>query len=300
MCVVIGCIVFYLAYLQWFAWFALICVLCLPIAALLMSLPAMLDLKLAANSPASVPVGEKQKFMVMVRNRFPAPVCTYRFRVTRATTGESWVMKKDTELPTDHCGKLVCKFEKARVYDYLGLFHIRITKAAPLTVAVFPRPVPMKQSIPDLERYLATAWRPKAGGGFSENHEMRLYRPGDNLNQVHWKLTAKTGKIIIREAMEPDRRRVLLEMELQGTPEELDRKLGRLLWLSGHLLETGIHHELRVLTGKGLWCCKVTNEQELHAGMDALLGQSVCRPGESLEPAQASWSCRIGGEADEP
>lgn len=293
-----GCIVFYLAYRQWFAWFALICVLCLPIVALLTSLPAMLKLKLTAKYPSFVPVGTQQTVHFTAECRLPTPPCRYRLRVIRAISAEEWVLKEGKPFPTEHCGKLLCKLEKARVYDYLGLFWLRIQKKTVKPLAVRPIPVPM-QYIPNLERFAASSWRPKPGGGFSENHEMRQYVPGDKMNQVHWKLTAKTGDIIVREPMEPEQNRVLIEMELRGTPDQQDQKFGQLLWLSDHLLQMGMKHELRVLTGEGIRCCRVECEADLEAALDLLLGQKMASAGSDLEAVAAAWCCRIGGGENE-
>lgn len=293
-----GCVVFYLAYRQWFAWFALICVLCLPIVALLTSLPAMLKLKLKAKYPPFISVGAQQAVRFVPACRFPIPPCRYRLRVTRTISGEDWLLKEGNLFPTEHCGKLLCKLEKAKVYDYLGLFWLRIQKKSAKPLVVRPVPVPM-QYVPNLEQFAASSWRPKPGGGFSEHHEMRQYVPGDKLNQVHWKLTAKTGEIIVREPMEPERNRVLIEMELRGTPDQLDQKFGQLLWLSDHLLQMGMKHELRVLTGDGIQSRSVESTEDLEAAVDDLLGQKMAAADRAMEAVAAAWCCRIGGGEDE-
>ncbi len=293
-----GCIVFYLAYRQWFAWFALIGVLCLPIVALLTSLPAMMKLRLTAKYPAVAPVGTQQTVHFATNCRLPAPPCRYRLRVTKKISAESWALKEGQAFPTEHCGKMLCKLERARVYDYLGLFWLRIRKNTVTSLTVRPIPVPI-QHVPELERFAASSWRPKPGGGFSENHEMRQYMPGDKMNQVHWKLTAKTGEVIVREAMEPERKRILVEMEMRGTPEQLDRKFGQLLWLSDHLLQMGLKHELRVLTGEGIQCHIVENEADMEAAVDTLLGQRPVLTDTALEPVSAAWYFRIGGAENE-
>lgn len=292
------CIVFYLAYRQWFAWFTLICVLCLPIVALLTSLPAMLKLRLKAKYPLSVTVGTKQTVQFVPECRFPTPPCRYLLRATRAVSTEEWKLKEGKQFPTEHCGKILCKLEKARVYDYMGLFWLRIQQKTVKPLVVRPVPVPM-QSVPSLERFAASSWRPKPGGGFSENHEMRQYVPGDKLNQVHWKLTAKTGEVIVREPMEPERNRVLIEMELRGNADQLDQKFGQMLWLSRHLLDMGLKHELRVLTGDGIQLCCVETEEDLEEALDHLLGQKVASAGKTMGAVAAAWCCRIGGGEDE-
>lgn len=293
-----GCMVFYWAYQEWASWFILLGILCLPVAALLMSLPAMINLRLTANCPAFVQMGVPQPLGYTVYSRLPVPPSTCRLRVRRTTTGESWVLKNGDMLPTQHCGQLICRLEKARVYDYLGLFWLKVQRKPAISVIVRPVPIAM-QAFPELERHTSAAWRPKPGGGFSENHELRLYRPGDNLNQIHWKLSAKTGKYIIREPMEQEKSRLLLEMELRGSPEELDRKYGRLLWLSNFLLQKGLRHELRVLTGKGIQHISIADTRDLEKAIDMLLCQNTAPEGAQMEPMAASWQYRIGGGEDE-
>ena len=161
-----GCFVFYLAYRQWFAWFALICVLCLPIVALLTSLPAMIKLKISSAYPVSVPVGTEQRVKFYADCRLPAPPYKCVLKVTNQLTGETRTIKKGIkkrknglEFPTENCGKLLCKPKTARVYDYLGLFWIRIRKKTITNLTVRPMPVPITH-VPDLERFVAVSWQP--------------------------------------------------------------------------------------------------------------------------------------------
>ena len=293
-----GLIIFYWAYQEWFSWLALIGVLCFPVAVLVMSLPAMLLLRLKAEAPASIPVGQQCAAECAVKCLLPPPPYSCRIQVKNAMTGQTVMLKEGQPLPTGHCGQLTCRLERARVYDYLGLFRLGIYKKTSAAVLVRPRPVPI-QNLPQLERYMASAWRPKAGGGFSENHELRLYRPGDSLNQIHWKLSAKTGNYIIREPQEPEKRDLLLNLELRGTPEELNRMLGRFLWLSEYLLERGLRHKVRALTGSGILCLPVAGKQELEDALQALLCAPMASADAVMEVTAASWQYRIGGGKDE-
>jgi len=286
-----GCIVFYWAYQQWFAWLTLVGILCLPVVALILSLPAMLSVKVSVGS-------EDAQLRLKSACPLPTPPVRGKIRVRRITTGQAWSLKPGSDLPTDHCGALVCAPEKPRVYDYLGLFSLRIHQMEENCVIIRPKPVEVRY-LPDLQRYLARSWRPKPGGGFAENHELRLYRPGDSLNQVHWKLSAKTGKYIIREAMVPENSRILLSMTLRGTPEELDRKFGRLLWLSRELLDKQLRHELCVLTGTGTVILPVTDETALEKAMDSLLSQPPAPKDAQWSDFRAAWQYRIGGGEDE-
>ena len=296
--VTVSAVILYFAYQQWLAWLALVGILCLPVAALLLSLPAMLGLRLSVSCLRWLTMGSRTPVDLEVKCPMPSPPVAGKIRIHRVTTGERFCIKPGSDLPTDHCGALICRLDKARVYDYLGLFFLRIRQGPPRTVTVYPEPLEVP-CLPELQRYLSSAWRPKPGGGFSENHELRLYRPGDSLNQIHWKLSAKTGSYIIREAMTPLNSKVLLTMILRGTPEELDRKFGRLLWLSRELLRQEQKHTVCVLTGKGLLNLPVTDEQTLEKTMSTLLSQPPAGGDGDIPHMAAAWQYRIGGGEDE-
>ena len=293
----IGGIVFYFAYREWFAWFTLMAILFFPVAALVLSLPAMSGLRLHAQGPRRVEIGEEVRLDFVSDSRLPAPPCRNTLLVTRNVTGESWTLKEGAALPTQHCGQLSCTPSSSRVYDYLGLFRLKIRQCTGTDVYVWPAKVPVTD-LPSLARFAGKAWKPKPGGGFAENHEIRLYRPGDKLNQVHWKLSAKTGKLMMREAMEPVRDAIRIEMTLRGTPEELDMKFGQLLWLSQYLLEKDIGHYLRVLTGNGVVLLPVMDGQEQEKALEILLAEPFAPEGETLPFTGAAWQYRIGGGPD--
>ena len=94
---------------------------------------------------------------------------------------------------------------------------------------------------------------------------------------------------------------MLLTLNHRGTGEEIDRKLGRLMWLGRHLTDQGIRFELRALTGEGILTFSIANEQDLQKTVDTLLCCRTAVEGDlrSREYA-ASWHCHIGGEPDEP
>lgn len=296
--VLAGLTVFNWAYQAWFSWLVLQGVLYLPVVSLVMSLPAMLLTKLWVAGPSYLPQETEQKAWISANGALPAPPYSGRIRVTRTTTGETWLLKAGNPLPTEHCGQLQCRAVRGRIYDYLGLFFLPVKQKGMTSVIVRPKEKKLER-FPQLERYISTAWRPKPGGGFAENHELRLYRPGDNLTQIHWKLSAKTGKYIVREALEPVSGRVLLEMELRGDAAALDQKFGKLLGISSYLLRLGLRHELRVLTGNGVQCLVVSGKEQQAAAVDMLLSMPPAAPETELETIAAAWQYRIGGGDDE-
>lgn len=290
-------VVFYIAYGQWLAWMTLVLVLLLPWLSLALSLPAIFRFHIIPVGDAWTELGGENELFLLGSCSLPMPPFRGELRLRRCFTGEVLRYQEPGGIPTDHCGGYVVTAERVRICDYLGLFAFPVRKKKSMTVLVRPRPVEV--SAPDgLQRYIARSWKPKPGG-YAENHELRLYRPGDSLNQVHWKLSAKTGKLILRQPMEPRRGRVVLTVNLRGTPEVLDRKLGRLLWLGRYILARSIHYEIRALTGNGVQTFPVCTEEDLQCAVDALLCSPLVKEGDlRLHSFAADWLYHVGGEED--
>ena len=291
-----GCVVFYLAYREWLAWLVLLFVAALPWVSLLLSLPAMGKIHVAVRCPEAVDMGEGFSPKLTMHCSLPVGGIRGRLVLKHRIYVTEQRIKNGTELTQFHCGQLDIQPDRVWVYDYLGLWRLRVRHIQGSRVLV--RPVSIAMAAPDVSRYRDSAWKPKPGGGFAENHELRLYRPGDNLRQIHWKLSAKTGKLILREPMEPLRGIAMVTLALRGAPEQIDRKLGNLLWVSGYLLEQGISHQIRALTGDGLAVFDVANGEDTQRAVDTLLA-SPCAPAEAeADYGVAAWHCHIGGDTD--
>ena len=292
-------LVFYVAYQEWFSWILLLVLLFFPLLSLILSLGAVWDLRLEPTAPARIPLSATDVIDVTVSVKHPQPPTKTRLRVFKPITGESWILKPGDKLPTAHCGGLTARLYKPRVFDYLGLFSFPVRRSPSQTFLVLPEPVSMDIP-PELTRYLARAWRPKPGGGYAENHEMRQYRPGDNLNQIHWKLSAKVGELMLREPMEPERGLMLLTMDLCGTPQALDTKFGQLLWLGNWLLSQDISFEVRALSGNGIEARAIRDASDLQKCIDTLLCAPFASEGSIRDrDFTAAWQHYIGGERNE-
>lgn len=295
----IGSLIFYGAYQEWFSWVLLQVIVYFPWLSLGLSLGAIFRFRMEPAAASKIPMGSTEVVQLKMPSKQPQPPHKSKIRITKPITGESWLLKPGDKLPTDHCGGLRAELHKPSVCDYLGLFRFKVRKTTGQTFLVMPEPVNMEVP-PDLTRYLAQRWHPKPGGGYAENHEIRQFHPGDNLNQIHWKLSAKVGDLMLREPMEPERGLMLLTMDLCGTASELDLKMGHLLWLSNWLLERGITFDVRVLTGNGIESWTIRDEWDIHKCIESLL----CTPFAPLgsirdQSCTAAWRHHIGGEQGE-
>ena len=233
--------------------FLLVFAVLLPVFSLLVSLPAMLRAAYEAELPARCFCGQTVQYRLTARHMAKLPVsrCRLRLTVSDAVGGE--VRQQRLELAgtlgfalridTRHAGVQTFQPGKGRVCDALGLFSLPLRLPDACSIAVEPEPQE-PPVLPNLSHFQYRSYHPKPGGGFSEIHDLREYRPGDSLHEIHWKLSAKTDKLIVREAEEPDLGLVVLSFDFSGTRTQLDSTLRQLLWLSGWLTEREVAHQI--------------------------------------------------------
>lgn len=245
-----GVLIFHTYYTGWFSWYLLMLTVTLPWFSLLCSLSPMLRLRIAADMPASCLMG--QSAHIRLENagarRLSPP---YRLQsvvydcmgmsVSRQKISLSGSKTAQLELATHHAGAYRCMLEKGSVYDYLGLFRFPLRLPELGELLVLPEDI-QPIDTPSLTQLTARRYRAKPAGGFSETHEMRAYHPGDSMRDIHWKLSAKTDSLIVREPIEPVRGQAVLSFDLAGTRDAVDRTLGLLQWMSGWLLSQELSH----------------------------------------------------------
>lgn len=294
----LGSVVFYGIYGQWFSWLLLMTVSALPWFSLLISLPGLLTAKCSLRCPDAVRMDMPLRTTLEVTGKFPVPLMKSRLQICNRLTGKSTFARPGQRLPTDHCGCLQIAYDTVLLGDYLGLWCRRLRKGETLGVYIEPKPVPC--ALPEqLQIRSVSLWKPKPGGGFAENHDLRLYRPGDDLRSIHWKMTAKTGKLIYREPIVPAQQGYLLTMTLCGEPSQLDRKLGQLLYASKTLLQRQLAHEVRCRTGEGTVSFSVNDDETLKNGLHKLLGSTPAMGETDLRGQNVLWQYHIGGDSDE-
>lgn len=292
-----GCTVLYLAYREWLAWFLLVTAITLPFFSLLTVLPAVLFYRPAVLLPTAVEQGSAVSLALSNTKWFYPPLLHSCIHVSNSFSGLSRQLTDGQLLPTEHCGMLRIEMMQLRIFDPLGLFALPLFRARNTTIPVRPAELPMANP-PHPNSSLSSAWVVKRNGS-AEEHELRNYRPGDELRMIHWKLSAKTGKTIVREGVEPRQDMAGICLELSGSADEIDRKLGRALWLSRHLLSQGTAHELRCLSGRGFERFSISSAEDAVSALDALLASPPAPPEARFENSSAGWFFFIGGDENE-
>ncbi len=162
------------------------------------------------------------------RSRFPVFIVGFTVFINNRLTGQtvkvhrvtSAMAKKSGEAYVDitgrFCGKLDITVSKVRLYDCFGIIGVRskCTSGGGLVIQpdTFYQHVVVTsnaESQNDSEVYS----QEKPGFDLTEPFQIREYVPGDSMRQIHWKLTGKFDRLIVKDPSLPVTRSVLIFWE---------------------------------------------------------------------------------------
>lgn len=244
---------FRILYRGWAIPYLLLVMITAPVLIFLISLPAMLkielhmsgrpylvkgsrgDMRFVFRSKMRVPVG-RISLSLLVENQYTKEHFRIQERFYSVSNGET----RGILIPTDACGKISFRIVKWECRDLLGFFAIRRKCPEVFCCTVLPSALKPEEE-PDIEAACTKNMRlkPKYGGGFSEEYDLRDYRPGDPGNSIHWKLSSKTDRLIVKEALTPENDRIFVVLDDAGKDQ---RGLEVLRWLSSELCRRETPH----------------------------------------------------------
>lgn len=147
---------------------------------------------------------------------------------------------------SEYCGRLRVWVPQLVLYDCFGIFGIRCRcdAVAHMTVQAetFEPTVvllPNSNSTDDSESYS----QERPGSDLTETFQLREYVPGDSPRQIHWKLTNKFDKLIVRDPGLPVSKNVLVFWERTGEgddPGVIDAQAEVVISLCRTLVDMGI------------------------------------------------------------
>jgi len=275
----------------WQGWLLLLSLLSLPVLSLLLSLPAVLTLRLSPDIPEECLLGDGFPLLLHKRCLWLCPPIRCRFTLWESVGDKPLLLRPGKVWTPAHCGVWRIQLHRCRVYDYCGLFRFPIKGPDAAAVYVLPAPIPAAP----LEKAPTLQEQTPPGGQSPDDCNLRQYRPGDGLNRIHWKLSAKTGNLICREHIAPVRSIPEIQLQLSGNRKTRDYTLGQLRWLSEKLLARQIPHQIRCRTGNGLYHCKVFSPEALRQALRTLVS-TPSAPGRSPQSAQVLL---FGGRPDD-
>lgn len=118
--------------------------------------------------------------------------------------------KRDRRIPIvmKNCGNVAVKVEKVKIYDYLNIFAWTVGKNFETqNVLILP---PLKDMFLDRDKWFNETQEDsdrfslyKKGDDPSEIFNVRGFADGDKIQSIHWKLSSKTGSLMVKEGSLP-------------------------------------------------------------------------------------------------
>ena len=228
-CILIAALLFYAFCTDFISLFLLLNALFLPIMSVVLTCISGLSLEAAIENPDTTRAEVGDELRVYVRVKNPARLGGARVRMNLLINYElegkvhTEKMRFVTErreqmtaclVSAQHCGRITCRIEKLKLYDFLWLFAIP-GKASHdrCSFTVMPKlpdidPLTERTLKEDFESNTYAQSRP--GRDYSEVYEIRSYREGDPVSSIHHKLSAKREELVVREGSYPVGSRLML------------------------------------------------------------------------------------------
>jgi|GEM_PF-169140 len=200
----------------------LVAAIILPVISLALLVIARSKIKVTMKIP--VPVSEKNnpiQMQIDIKRGVLLPVgqVDLRMRCISGFTNQ----QKVTHLTIDHdgkrdshviydisgrqCGKVKIVIDRIRMKDLFGLCSLNKKVNLEKEITFLPKIYETMVEVSEGVRHFAGETEedePEAAGNdHSQIYQIRPYRPGDRLQTIHWKLTARSGELYVREAGEP-------------------------------------------------------------------------------------------------
>ena len=250
----ISTFIFFLFYKMWVSWYCLIALLVIPVLALIVTIVASQTVRFKVDGPSATLKG-KPAYIRLKIDGIASAFSFYKVRLVSTDHMSGATEKKVivicdngvTKIPleTKHCGAYSYKLSKLKVYDLLGFFHFNLNLNKDIELLVRPTPE-MPGYMPDMFGFKAKNLR-KSKKAHSEIYDIRDYQLGDPVKSIHWKMSAKKDKFLVKEPLEEygGYSRVILKMT--DDRDELDLHLGQILFTSKFFLDHEVPHIIRVI-----------------------------------------------------
>lgn len=169
------------------------------------------------------------------------------------------------ELPTSRRGRIQVGPLTLERVDPLGLGRSRLTTGDTTTMWVHPRTYPVRALVAGHPRHHHEGrTSDESPHGSLDLRDVREYVPGDEVRHLHWKATAKTGRLMVRDYVDPNQPRFTALLDTRAdltSPPVFEEAVD----LTASLVNAA--------AGAGYWCRLVTSggvDLKLRGGQQAV------------------------------
>lgn len=205
---------------------------------------------------------------VSVKNNLTGEESKINFSLSAFPKGEA---KAKFGFSSKFCGYITAEIKSIYVTDIFGFLPVAVknfksakgkTTVLPETfepVVIFKNMLPVPE---DSESYAPD----KKGNDYSETFQIRDYADGDSIKQIHWKLSEKLDKTIVRDPSLPVAKNIMLFWDKtaeEATPEQTDSMAEVSCSAAQSLLKNGYEFSLGWNSRNRIETAEIKTEEDL-------------------------------------
>lgn len=126
-------------------------------------------------------------------------------------------------ITNDYYGKFHLQADKVRIYSFTHLLSLSVACKAKADILFYPSPFVIPIQLSEGIRFFSAECdgfeEVVSGTGSYHTSDIREFLPGNKLRQIHWKLSARTDQLLVKETGRPKGFPVLLFLE-KGKPDK--------------------------------------------------------------------------------
>lgn len=217
---------------------------------------------------------ENLKLNVKIFNAFYKNNETYELVIPFVPFSERKVSLK---VSGKYCGRMIVQIENMIVEDFLGLFRFERELNITDEVMIMPeKNIELPQiNLSDSGVANDDEVQYVKGDDVSQISQIRNYIPGDKLQNIHWKLSAKNEELQVKEFSKPysDEVTLLVELSIQADKPEITDAIIEAYYASGkYLLKNGRRFRTSWFNTKTkeLFETKIETDEELDISLNEL------------------------------
>lgn len=179
-----------------------------------------------------------------------------------------------------YCGRISLQTDCIWLMDYFGFLPVKARGKASAKTTVLPNTFPSEIQLSPSFSESDEGTESRRGPDRSEVFQLREYRPGDDVRQIHWKLSSKLDELIWKEPAMPESRSLLVVWDKcrAAAPKVMDAMAEAVSSVCQGIVNEGIPFEL-CWTEEELHTQRIDSEEELLRAIPALIksaGKAEC------------------------
>ena len=196
---------------------------------------------------------------------------THEWNIMRSIQGKRREEHHITFVPT-LCGETEFTVKQLQCMDIFGICCRQIRPPRKQYCKIYPKMLRTTIAAELEQNQSAVAdklFQNKRGNDLSEVFDLRDYVPGDDIKTIHWKMSAKLGHAIVKEASAPTKENVLvlLDFALEFGEKSIDKKLVSTAFemaatIGARLTYQGIMHDIAMYINGELVVTPITSRMD--------------------------------------